>query len=144
MEPLIRPLQFYNVYVVRGTDLVLSTLLVTECEPLTRVSEMARWKISLARGIPCCPNFFFNFFCPTNVSMLWRIYVYIHISDCVQTVYELPLLPNNTAVKHFYTNLERCEVFTGYLSLWRRSGGDWANAWHWTERFTVCFTNRKQ
>ena len=29
---------------------------------------------------------------------------YIHISDCIQTVYEVPLLPNNTAVKHFYTN----------------------------------------
>ena len=46
----------------------------------------------------------FYFFCPTNVSLLWRIYVYIHKSYCVQTVYELPLLPNNTAVKHFYTN----------------------------------------
>jgi len=30
--------------------------------------------------------------------------VYTHIPDTVQTVYELPLLPNNTAVKHFYTN----------------------------------------
>jgi len=30
--------------------------------------------------------------------------IYTHISDTVQTVYELPLLPNNTAVKHFYTN----------------------------------------
>ena len=38
-------------------------------------------------------------------------------------------------VKHFYTNLERCEVLTGYLSLGRRSGGDWADTWHWTERF---------
>jgi len=26
------------------------------------------------------------------------------ISDTVQTVYELTLLPNNTAVKHLYTN----------------------------------------
>ena len=32
------------------------------------------------------------------------VYIYIHISDCVDTVYALPLLPNNTAVKHFYTN----------------------------------------
>jgi len=31
-----------------------------------------------------------------------NICIYTHI-DCVQTVYELPLLPNDTAVKHFYT-----------------------------------------
>ena len=30
--------------------------------------------------------------------------VYTYISDCIETVYEVPLLPNNTAVKHFYTN----------------------------------------
>jgi hypothetical protein len=68
--------------------------------------------------------------------------IYTHI--CVQTVHELPLLPNNNAVKHFYTNRERCEVLIGYLSLGRRPGGNWANTWHWTERFTVCFWNRKQ
>jgi hypothetical protein len=33
----------------------------------------------------------------------------------------------------FFTNRERCEVLTGYLSLGRRSGGGWANTWHWTE-----------
>ena len=32
-----------------------------------------------------------------------------------------------SAVKHFYTNRERCEVLTGYLSLGRRPGGDWAS-----------------
>jgi hypothetical protein len=42
-------------------------------------------------------------------------------------------------VKHFYTNWERCEVFTGYLSLGRWPGGDWVNMWHWTERLTVLF-----
>ena len=31
-------------------------------------------------------------------------YTHIHISDTVQTACELPLLPNNTAVKQFYTN----------------------------------------
>ena len=40
----------------------------------------------------------------------WRICVYLLISDCVEIVYELPLLPNNTAK----TNRERCEVLTGY------------------------------
>ena len=55
------------------------------------------------------------------------LYTYTHISDCVEAVYELPLQPNNTAVKHCYTNRECHEVFTGYLSLGHRPGGDWAN-----------------
>jgi len=45
-------------------------------------------------------------------------------------------------VKNFYTNRERCEMLTGYLSLGRRPGGDWANTWHWTKRSTVFFSNR--
>jgi hypothetical protein len=32
------------------------------------------------------------------------MYTHTHISDSTETVYEFPLLPNNTAVKHFYTN----------------------------------------
>ena len=68
------------------------------------------------------------------------LYLYIHISDCVQSVYELPLLPNNTAVKHFYTNLERCEVLTGYLALGHRPGGNWANTCHWTKLRFLFYT----
>jgi hypothetical protein len=34
-------------------------------------------------------------------------------------------------------------VLTGDLSLGRRPGGDRANAWHWAERFTICFWNTK-
>ena len=55
------------------------------------------------------------------------IHIYVYISDTVQTVYELPLLPNNTGLKHSYNKSERCEVLTGYLALGRRSGGDWVN-----------------
>ena len=33
--------------------------------------------------------------------MLWRICVYIHITDCIKNVYELLLLPNNTASEIF-------------------------------------------
>jgi hypothetical protein len=40
-------------------------------------------------------------------------------------------------LKHFYTNRERCEVLTGCLSLGQRPGGNWANTWHWTNRFTI-------
>ena len=78
----------------------------------------------------------FYFFCPTSISILWRIcgyiYTHTHTSDCVKTLYELLLLPNNTAVKHFYTHRERCEVLTGYLTMGRWSGGEWASTWHWT------------
>ena len=56
-----------------------------------------------------------------------------------KTVYELPLLPNNSAVEHIYTNRQQCEMLTGYLSIGRRPGGEWANMWHWT----VFFSNRK-
>jgi len=42
-----------------------------------------------------------HFFCPTSVCILWRTCVYIHISDCEETVCELPLLPNNTASETF-------------------------------------------
>jgi len=69
---------------------------------------MAREKISLARGIQCCPRFFFYFFCPLSISILLRICVRIQvhtrisdISDCVETVFELPLLPNSTAGETF-------------------------------------------
>jgi hypothetical protein len=51
----------------------------------------------------------------------------IHQPDCAETVYELPLLPNKTVVKHFYTNRERWGVLSGYLLLGRRSDGDRAN-----------------
>jgi len=42
-------------------------------------------------------QFFFYLFCLTDVSILWRTCAYIHISDGVKIIYELPLLPNNTA-----------------------------------------------
>jgi hypothetical protein len=42
---------------------------------------------------------------------------YIHIFDCVEIVYGLPLLQNNIASDTFFTNRERCEVLPGYLSL---------------------------
>jgi len=47
----------------------------------------------------------------SNVVIVWLslyiyiyIYIYIHTYNCTKTLYELPLLPNSTAVKHFYTN----------------------------------------
>ena len=71
---------------------------------------MAHGKISLARLILCSPNFFISFARPASLYSEQNVYIYTYL-----TVYELPLLPNNTAVKHFYTNREQCEVLTGYL-----------------------------
>jgi len=80
---------------------------------------------------------FINFFCQNSVSILWRIrvYIYIYIYICTYLIayilymnyrcYEISL-----RVKHFYTNWERCEALTGYLSIGRRTGGDWENTWH--------------
>ena len=68
--------------------------------------------------------FFISFARPASLYYEEYVDIYTHISDCVETVYELPLLPNNTAVKHFYTNRERCEVLTGYLSFG-------APSWRW-------------
>jgi len=33
-----------------------------------------------------------------------HVCIYTDISDCIETVYGLPLLPNNTEMKHYYTN----------------------------------------
>jgi len=69
------------------------------------------------------------------------IYIYIHthtyIFDFLETIYELPLLPNNTASETFLHNRERCELLTVYLSPERRPDCDWANMGYWTKRFTV-------
>ena len=41
--------------------------------------------------------------------------LYIHISASVEIVYELQLLPQNTASEYFDIYRERCEVLTGYV-----------------------------
>jgi len=43
-------------------------------------------------------NFFFY---PTSVFIVRSVCVYIHAFDSVEIVYELPLLPNNTATETF-------------------------------------------
>jgi hypothetical protein len=43
-------------------------------------------------------------------NMCMYIYMYTHISDCIQPVYELPLLPNNTASEIIFHNTDRCKV----------------------------------
>ena len=89
-----------------------------------------RRKISSAFGIHRCPIFFFLFSCTTSVPILWRICLYTRISGCVESVYELPLLPNNIASVTFSDKWKQCEVFTGYLSLR-------APAWRWMGEYVT-------
>jgi len=49
---------------------------------------------------------------------------YTHMT-AQNTIYELLLLPNNTAGVTFLHKSVGCEDLTGYLSLGRRPGGDW-------------------
>jgi hypothetical protein len=84
------------------------------------------------------PFFFFNFFCLTNISILWRMCVFTHIWLCMDYHCCQIILP----VKHFYTNREWREVLAGCVSLGQQPGGDWVNMWHWTKRFTTFFSNR--
>ena len=76
----------------------------------------------------------FYLFCQNSISILWRMCVYIYTYPAAHRLYELPLLQIILRVKQFYTNLERCEVLTGYVSLACRPGGDWVNTWRWTAR----------
>jgi len=61
---------------------------------MARVAKMARKNFFGTRRVP---------FCFTSLARSASLYckerVYIHMSDCVNTVYELPLLPNNTDSK---------------------------------------------
>jgi len=100
-------------------------------------------KMSLAFGIHCCPISFY-ISCPAIFSVLRITCEYIHMSDCVENVYELPLLPNSTASE---TSL--------YQSGEVRSV-DWifiieSPAWRWLgnnvildKSFTIFFCNTKQ
>jgi len=99
-------------------------------ERVARVSNMACGKISLARGIQCCPKFFY-FFCPTSIFILWWICIYIHVSDCLETVYELPLPPNSTSSETFYRNSGAAWCVVG----WIFTNG--APAWRWLGEYVT-------
>ena len=61
----------------------------------------------------CVCVFVFAFVC---VCVCVCVYIYLITYTPYEYVYELQSLPSNTAVKHFYTNRDRCKMLTGYLS----------------------------
>jgi len=77
-----------------------------------------------------------SLYCDETVYRCTHTHTHIWLRrDCVW----IGVATNHIASKHFYTNQEQCEMFTGYLSLRCRLGGDWANTWHWTKYFTIFF-----
>jgi len=83
-----------------------STPYIRADEPMARVPHTANSKIFFAHDIHCCPNFFFYFlladqglYIAKNVCVC--VCVCVHISEGVQTDYELLLLVNNTASEIF-------------------------------------------
>jgi hypothetical protein len=102
-------------------------------------------KISLARGIHCCPNLFIYFARTGSLYCEEYVYIYVYMYVCVRAcvracgrTYLTAYTPYmnyrcyqiSLRVKHFYTNCERGKVLTGYLSIGRRTGGDRENTWH--------------
>ena len=72
---------------------------------MARVPKMACGKMFLSRVIRFCPNFF-KILLPYQLLYMGRICVYVHISDCLEIVYELPVLPSNTASETYVYKLE--------------------------------------
>jgi hypothetical protein len=59
--------------------------------------------------------------------MRMYMYTHTHVSDCVQTAYDLLLLPNNTGCETFLYKSGALSSFDWILSMDRRPDGDWAN-----------------
>ena len=105
----------------------------------TRADEpIEHGMISLARGIHCCPILFISF--ARTVPLYCEEYVCMHMCVCVCVCVCAHIwlctycILITVATKyhcewHFYTNWERCEVLIGYLSIGRRTSGDWENTW---------------
>ena len=83
----------------------------------------------------------FLFLCPTRVSILWKICVYIHISDWVGIAFKLPLLPNYTASETFLGKSVGMGSVNWVFVIEATSCCDWGNMWHWTNvSLTSCQT----
>lgn len=66
----------------------------------------------------------------------------VHISDCLEIVFELLLLPHNTEW-NIFTQIASSVKCCLDVCYWGAVGGDWACTWLWTKCFTVLFLNKK-
>ena len=116
-------------------------------EPVHVTDTIAYYRISILR--PACPKWQAGFTVIPNIFLFLlsdqRLYIVNHMST--YTAYTDIRRRRNgkwiTTATKWHTNREPCEVFTGYLSMECMPGGEWANMWHWTKRFTISFSNRK-
>jgi len=106
----------------------------TCAQNVTRKNFLGTWHSPLYNFFPIFQTC--AYICEEHVYTHTYVTVYRqhHKHDCYQITLRM---------KNFYTNRERCEVLTGYLSLRRWSGGDWAITWHWTESFKILSSNRR-
>jgi hypothetical protein len=89
----------------KNSELVVCVFVYNRAgKPLVHVPKIAHRKISLACGIHCCPNFLL-FLLPDQHLDILKKCVYIHIPDCIETVYKLLLLPDNTTRETFLHKL---------------------------------------
>jgi hypothetical protein len=140
---------------VSGLDICFGTSLTKE-----KISGLGLWNLwsqyrsvslytkadePMAHFIYCCPNFFFIFsdqrLCVcVCVCARARVCVFVR-ADSTYCIWITAVTKQHCTEKCLH-KLERCEVLTWYLSLGRRPSSDWANTWHCTGSFTVCFSNR--
>ena len=112
-------------------------------ESVVRVPKMVHGNISLARSIYSATAWFVFTLPDQRLCIVNTMCIYTHIrlrTDCIW----ITVVTKQHCSETFLHKSERCEVLTGYLSLGRRSGCDWASTWHWKESFTVCFWSKKQ
>jgi hypothetical protein len=106
---------------------------------MTHVPKKKHRKISLACGIRCCSMLLFLF--PNQPLYTVKNIVYKHTTDCVQTVYALPLLLNNIASETLL-HQSRVVLCTEWVFMTGTPAcSDMANTWHWTKCFTVPLIN---
>ena len=135
----------FNPYsVLRKVPSLFQSKNFTECDLVFPVSIYSIPSFPEGRGVklwhacqhwhaafPSVPIFFY-FFCPTSVSILWRMCVCVYTSECVGIAYGLLLLPNNTA----------SEAFLHIGTVW---GVDWifiigAPIWWWLGEYVTLGT----
>jgi hypothetical protein len=79
-----------------GASVWLLNAIRRQMETMVRVPKMVRGRFPWQEAFTAVTNYWF-ILPDQNLYIVNSTYVYISISDCIQTVYELPLLPKNTA-----------------------------------------------
>ena len=83
------------------------------------LANLGTRKIFLTRAIHYSPNYFFLFLLPDQcLHIVNNMCIYTHIADCIEIVYELPLLPNNTVSETFLHKLGAVRSVDWMFIIW--------------------------